>query len=156
GDGAVLGPEEERFFEKQVRPLLVKRCYQCHSSGAKILKGGLHLDSREGWMKGGDSGPAIVPGAPEKSLLIEAVRYQSLEMPPQGKLPDPEIAVLEEWIKMGAPDPRTGPASRRPENVDVNSARAHWSFQGIADPPLPRVKDNGWPRTGVDRFILAR
>jgi hypothetical protein len=156
GDPAVLDPEEERFFEKQVRPLLIKRCYQCHSSGAKILKGGLHLDSREGWMKGGDSGPAIVPGAPEKSLLIEAVRYQSLEMPPQGKLPEPEVAVLEEWIKVGAPDPRTGPASRRHENVDVSSARAHWSLQGIADPPLPSVKNDGWPRTGADRFILAR
>jgi hypothetical protein len=156
GDRAVLGPAEERFFEKQVRPLLVKRCYQCHSSGAKILKGGLHLDSREGWMQGGDSGPAIVPGVPEKSLLIEAVRYQSLEMPPQGKLPEPEIAVLEEWIKAGAPDPRTGPASRRPEDVDVDSADTHWSLQGIGDPPLPRVKNNGWPLTGVDRFILAR
>src|SRR5947208_8006343 len=90
-DAAALGAEEQQFFEKQVRPLLVKHCYQCHSSEAKVLKGGLHLDSRGGWMKGGDSGPAIVPGAPDKSLLIEAIRYQSLEMPPRGKLTESEI-----------------------------------------------------------------
>ena len=75
-DAATLGAEEQQFFEKQVRPLLIKHCYQCHSSEAKILKGGLRLDSRGGWMKGGDSGPAIVPGAPDKSLLIEAIRYR--------------------------------------------------------------------------------
>src|SRR4051812_728469 len=87
-DAATLGAEEQQFFEKQVRPLFIKRCYQCHSSEAKVLKGGLHLDSRSGWMQGGDSGPAVVPGAPDKSLLIEAIRYQSLEMPPRGKLPE--------------------------------------------------------------------
>ena len=106
-------PRGAAVLRKQVRPLLIKHCYQCHSSEAKILKGGLHLDSRGGWMKGGDSGPAIVPGAPDKSLLIEAIRYQSLEMPPEGKLPDSEIVVLEKWVRMGAPDPRTDPASTR-------------------------------------------
>src|SRR5262245_49573809 len=79
---AAIRPEERQFFEKQVRPLLIKHCYQCHSTEAKVLKGGLHLDSRDGWMKGGDTGPAIVPGAPEESLLIEAIRGESLEMPP--------------------------------------------------------------------------
>ena len=82
-DAAALSPVEQQFFENQVRPLLIKHCYQCHSSEAKILKGGLHLDSRGGWMKGGDSGPVIVPGEPDKSLLIEAIRYESLEMPPR-------------------------------------------------------------------------
>ena len=82
-DAATLGAAEQPFFEKQVRPLLIKHCYECHSSGAKTLKGGLHLDSRGGWMKGGDSGPVIVPGEPDKSLLIEAIRYESLEMPPR-------------------------------------------------------------------------
>src|SRR5690348_11396492 len=87
-DAATLGAVERQFFEKQVRPLLIKHCYQCHSSQAKVLKGGLRLDSRDGWMKGGDSGPSIVPGEPDKSPLIEAVRYESLEMPPRGKLPE--------------------------------------------------------------------
>ena len=88
-----------------MRPLLIKHCYQCHSSQAKILKGGLRLDSRGGWMKGGDTGPAIVPARPEESLLIEAIRYQSLEMPPEGKLRDSEISVLEKWVKIGVARP---------------------------------------------------
>src|SRR4051794_14223930 len=85
-EAAALGASEREFFEKQVRPLLIKHCYQCHSSEAKVLKGGLRLDSRSGWMRGGDSGPAIVPGEPDKSPLVDAVRYESLEMPPRGKL----------------------------------------------------------------------
>src|SRR5262245_54895829 len=98
GNAGTLSAEEQQFFEKQVRPLFIKHCYECHSSQAKVLKGGLFLDSRGGWVTGGDSGPAVVPGAPEASLLIEAVRYQSLEMPPRGKLPESEIAVLERWV----------------------------------------------------------
>src|SRR4029077_4745194 len=123
---------------------------------AKVLKGGLHLDSRDGWMKGGDSGPAIVPGAPDDSLLIEAIRYQSLEMPPRGKIPESEIAVLERWVRMGAPDPRTGPAPRRPARPDLDAGRSHWAFRPIAEPPVPCVKDTAWPRSDVDRFILAK
>src|SRR4051794_24408510 len=151
-----ISPEGRQFFEKQVRPLLIKHCYQCHSSEAKVLKGGLHLDSRGGWMKGGDSGPAIVPGEPDKSLLIEAIRYQSLEMPPRGKLPESEIVVLERWVRMGAPDPRTDPAPNQPARADRDAGRSHWAFRPIAEPPVPRVKDDAWPRTGVDRFILAK
>src|SRR5688572_510533 len=99
------------FFERKIRPVLVERCYECHSAQAEKLKGGLLLDTKEGVLKGGDTGPAIVPGNPEKSLLIKAVRYTSddLQMPPKNKkLPDEQIADLEEWVKMGAPDPRTG------------------------------------------------
>src|SRR5689334_505885 len=95
---AAISPEERQFFEKQVRPLLIQHCYQCHSTEAKVLKGGLRLDSRGGWMKGGDTGPAIVPGAPDESLLIEAIRYESLEMPPRGKLADSDITILERWV----------------------------------------------------------
>src|SRR5258707_11879522 len=142
---ATLSPEEQEFFEKQVRPLLVKHCYQCHSSEAKILKGGLHLDSRGGWMKGGESGPVIVPGAPDKSVLIEAIRYQSLEMPPQGKLPDAEIAVLEKWVRLGAPDPRTDPATAKTVRLDFDTGRLHWSFRPIRQPPTPQVKNDAWP-----------
>jgi hypothetical protein len=97
------------FFEKKVRPLLAERCLECHSPEKKV-KGGLRLDTREGWMHGGDGGPAIVPGDLDKSLLITAVRYKDrdLQMPEKRKLPDEEIAILEQWVKMGAPDPRTG------------------------------------------------
>src|ERR1700733_4587853 len=99
------------FFEKKVRPLLAARCFDCHSPDKKI-KGGLRLDSREGWEKGGDTGPAIVPGDPEKSLLVEAIRYgnRDLQMPPKKQLAGDEKEVFEQWIKMGAPDPRTGGA----------------------------------------------
>jgi mono/diheme cytochrome c family protein len=155
-DAATLGAAEQQFFERQVRPLLVEHCYQCHSSSAKVLKGGLRLDSRAGWMKGGDSGPAIVPGAPDESLLIEAIRYRSLEMPPRGKLREAEIAALERWVRMGAPDPRTDPAPARPSRADLDAGRSHWAFRPIADPPVPRVKHGTWPRSDVDRFILAR
>jgi hypothetical protein len=146
------------FFEKQVRPLLVKRCYECHSSGAKAPKGGLSLDNPGGWVKGGDSGPAVVPGSPDESLLIDAIRYGSLEMPPRGKLPAPEIAVLERWVSMGAPAPLSENAHARPvpTTSPAEAARSHWAFRPIADAPVPCVKDTGWPRSDVDRFILAK
>src|SRR5262245_9192403 len=95
------------FFESQVRPLLVEHCYECHSDKKKRPKGGLRLDTRAGWVAGGESGPALVPGDVEKSRLVSAVRYgdQELEMPPSGKLPAAAILVLEEWVARGAPDP---------------------------------------------------
>ncbi len=94
--------------------------------------------------------------APEKSLLIEAIRYESLEMPPRGKLPDAEIAVLERWVRMEAPDPRTDTAPNGPSRADRDAGRSHWAFRPIAKPPVPRVKDVAWPRSDVDRFILAK
>ena len=107
-------PEAIEFFEKKIRPVLVSRCYECHSSASKKLKGGLLLDSREGLLKGGDSGPALVVGDAAKSLLIKAVQQTDpdLQMPPkpQEKLSAAQIADLEAWIKMGAPDPRKPPA----------------------------------------------
>jgi hypothetical protein len=95
------------FFEARVRPLLATRCYACHSAREKKQRGGLHLDSREAILKGGDSGPAVVPGGPDKSLLVQAVRYNhsTLHMPPDGKLPSAELAALEEWVRRGAPFP---------------------------------------------------
>src|SRR6185312_18180 len=98
------------FFEKKIRPIFAEHCYQCHSKDAEKIKGGLLLDTRDGVLKGGDTGPAIVPGEPEKSLLIKAVHYadENLQMPPKNKkLSDEQIADLEAWVKMGAPDPRT-------------------------------------------------
>ena len=105
-----LTSAQAEFFETKVRPILVENCYKCHSAGAEKIKGGLVLDTREGWMKGGDSGPALVPGKPEQSLLVKAIRYtdRDLAMPPNDKkLPDNLIADLEQWIRLGAPDPRT-------------------------------------------------
>ena len=93
------------FFERRVRPLLIGRCYKCHSAEASPLRGGLLLDSRPGWQQGGDSGPALVPGDPDASLIVKAVRYDNdeVQMPPEGKLPEREIAALVEWVRLGRP-----------------------------------------------------
>src|SRR5262245_23451531 len=103
------------FFESKIRPVLVEHCYKCHSAQAKKQQGGLHLDTRDSLRKGGDSGPALVPGKPAESLMLKAVRYADadLKMPPTGKLPDAVIADLEKWITMGAPDPRVTSATGR-------------------------------------------
>lgn len=133
----VQAPAEEAttLFEKEVQPLLRARCYECHSHEGKV-KGGLVLDSRAGWEKGGDSGPAITPGQPEKSLLIRAVRYadQDLTMPPKKKLNDTEIAVLERWVSAGAPDPRvsTSTAKKAGPGMSLEAARSYWAFQPLA------------------------
>ena len=100
------------FFEAKIRPVLVEKCYSCHSSEADELKGGLHLDSRDGILTGGDSGPAAVPGNPAESMIIQALHYDGYEMPPTGKLPKETIANFEHWIEMGMPDPREGTSQR--------------------------------------------
>src|SRR6266581_3806211 len=107
--GRAASADDFEFFEKNIRPLFAENCYKCHSAQSEKLKGGLLLDTREGLLKGGESGPAIVPGDPEKSLLIKAVRYldKDLQMPPKGdKLSDAQVTDLVKWVKMGAPDPR--------------------------------------------------
>ena len=152
--------DDDLFFESKVRPVLIKRCYECHSTGKKI-KGGLNLDSRAGWQEGGDNGPAIVPGDLSKSLLIKAVRYQDEDfaMPPKSRLPADEVAILEEWVKRGAPDPRTGDATQaaKPKRIiDVVAGRKFWAFQPIANPPAPAVKDSAWAKDPLDRFLLAK
>lgn len=136
------------FFEKQVRPLLVKRCYQCH--GESKAGGGLRLDHRAGWQKGGESGPAVVPGKPEASLLIQAINYKSLEMPPKkagGKLSENEIAVLTKWVKLGAPDPRDDAPSSGA--MSATTAKSWWAFQ-----PLPTLQQPLTPAR-IDHFIDA-
>ena len=149
--------EHLEFFEKEVRPLLVKHCYECHSSKSDELKGGLALDSRTGWQEGGDSGPAIEPGNPDDSLFIQAVRYETYEMPPQGKLSAEEIAVFEKWVKLGAPDPREGEVARKSSSgLDLQAAREFWSFQLPEAHRPPAVKDTAWPQTEIDAFVLAR
>ena len=150
-------PGDTEFFEKKVRPLLEQRCLECHSPEKKV-KGGLRLDSREGWAKGGDAGPAIVPGDLEKSLLIEAVRYKNkdLQMPEKRKLPDAEIAILEQWVKMGAPDPRTGgTVAKKQTGLTIEEGKKFWSYIPPKKVAPPAVKDTAWPRGDIDRFILA-
>lgn len=153
-----LTPEQTEFFEKKIRPVLVKHCYQCHSQEAEAanqLKGGLLLDSREGTLTGGDSGPAVEPGKPDETLLLEALRYDTFKMPPKGKLPDNVIADFEAWVKMGAPDPRVGKAPTKPMGIDIEAGRQHWSYQPLRRPGEPQVKNQNWPAGTIDRFILA-
>ncbi|HKB35262.1 MAG TPA: PSD1 and planctomycete cytochrome C domain-containing protein, partial [Gemmataceae bacterium] len=139
------------FFEKRVRPLLADRCYRCHSDRATKLRGGLRLDTREGLLKGGNSGPAVVPGDPDRSLLIRAVRHADpdLKMPPNNRLPAEEVATLEAWVKRGAPVPDTGRATE-------SSTRTHWAFLPPKAQAPPRVKQQGWAQGPIDHFLLAR
>ena len=145
-------PAELEFFEKQVRPLLVASCSECH--GDEKHSNDLRLDSREAILKGGEHGPAIVPGKPDKSLLIQAVRQSGeLEMPPDGKLADKQIAILEHWVEIGAPWPANDvtPADQRAE-----AQRAHWAFQPVRLPAVPSVKDAAWVKNPIDAFVLAK
>jgi hypothetical protein len=147
------------FFEKHIRPILVDKCYKCHSSDSRSVKGGLLLDSKEGVLKGGDSGPAIIAGNPDKSLLIRAVRYtdSDLQMPPKDKkLPAEAIAALEQWVQMGAPDPRTGKSNLGDASSIEEKSKAHWAFRPITNPRVPTTKDRRWARTPIDHFILAQ
>jgi hypothetical protein len=143
------------FFDSKVLPILQKRCFECHSHGTKI-KGGLALDSRSGWAEGGDNGPAIKPGQLEESLVIKAVRYvdAEFEMPPKAKLPASEIAILEEWVKLGAHDPRTAGAGKQKKGIDLAEGRKFWAFQPVSNPKPPLVKDAAWPLDSLDHFIL--
>lgn len=147
------------FFENQIRPLLAKHCFECHSRKAKRLEAGLYLDSRAGVLRGGDSGAAIVPGDPEESLLISAVNYDSFEMPPKGKLKPAEVALLSKWVKMGAPWPKESesPPPLASHDIDWRKRKQeHWSWQPIAEVAPPAVKHQSWPRNPVDQFVLSR
>ena len=144
------------FFESRIRPILVEHCLECHSGDSKILRGGLRLDSRQESLKGGDSGPVLVPGKPEDSLLISAMKYDGLEMPPKGKLPDSVIADFETWIRDGASDPRTESRPARLRPVDWDAAKKHWAFQPLGDPIPPHVDGYGMPENPIDKFVLQR
>ncbi len=154
------------YFERFIRPVLAQKCYGCHSKESGKQKGGLLLDTREGIRMGGDSGHAVVPGDPTESLLLNAIRYtdKEMEMPPKkegGKLPEETIAHFEQWIRMGAPDPRGGATltqatqSTPKKTWDMKTAKEFWAFQLPKAHQPPAVKDTSWPRTDVDRFILA-
>ena len=149
------------FFETTVRPLLAERCWKCH--GAAKSQGGLRLDSRAAALRGGDSGAALVPGRPGSSLLIEAVRYESFEMPPDGKLPEEAVRALEKWIADGAFWPAR-PTAGQGETDAIESegahlwqaARSHWAFQPIQRPQVPVDEEDDWSRNEIDRFVWRR
>jgi hypothetical protein len=155
-----LSPAEARFFETDVRPLLVEKCWPCHGD-TKALKGGLRLTSRASVLRGGDSGPAAVAGNPGESLLVQAVRYHDEpKMPPKEKLKDREVEVLSRWVAMGVfwPDElvaNRAPAQKGGTGPFRDERRPFWAFQPIKDVMAPEVRDKAWARSEVDRFILA-
>ena len=155
---AARGDEGVEFFEKHVRPIFVERCEACHSAAKGKTSGGLALDTRDGWLEGGDSGPPVTPGKPDESLLIKAVRYDDdgPQMPPDdhgGKLADGLVAALVDWVARGAPDPRV--AQARIGGMSPDEARGWWSFQKVQPVELPAVQNTGWPAGDIDRFVLA-
>jgi mono/diheme cytochrome c family protein len=158
---AGVDPKGAEFFQKKIQPILTDHCYKCHSHSGEKIKGGLVVDSLSGLITGGDTGPAVVPGDPAKSLLIEAVSYTNddLQMPPKGKkLSDEQIATLTEWVKMGAPWPEEPgkKVASRPRGKITDEDRQWWSFQPLAKVTPPTVEDRGWTANEVDRFILQR
>jgi cytochrome c553 len=149
-----LDPQQAAFFEAKIRPIFVSSCYKCHSVEQGKNKGGLVLDSREGWAKGGDNGPAIIPGDAAKSKVLIAVSYK---MPPKGeKLTAQQISDLTAWVKMGAPDPRVGIGGAGKLTGLNDKARAHWAYQPVKKSPVPDVKNKAWVRTPIDSFVLSK
>ncbi|MFN3324809.1 MAG: DUF1553 domain-containing protein [Bryobacteraceae bacterium] len=147
----------DEFFESKIRPLLAEKCYNCHSSKARIVFGNVRLDSREAILKGGDSGPVALPGRPDESKLIQAVRYQTVQMPPAGKLSDEEIAALAAWVEAGLPWPKyDAPLPPALESTQKTTAVDHWAWNPVRVTPTPAVRDREWPRDPIDRFTLAR
>ncbi|HEV3439411.1 MAG TPA: DUF1549 domain-containing protein, partial [Gemmata sp.] len=156
GQAADPSDAATEFFEKEVRPLLVEKCQGCH--GEVRPKGKLKLTTRAELLQGGDNGPAVVPGKPDESLLVKAVRYQDEpRMPPKGKLADRQIEILERWVKLGAPWPGTKSPLAKPDGgfTITEKHRQFWSFQPVKATPLPAIRDAAWPRSSIDRFILA-
>lgn len=156
--GAAFDDASLEFFEKQVRPILAARCNECHGAGKGDPKGGLLLTSRAGALKGGDTGPAVVPGKPKESLLVSAIQYGDVyQMPPKSKLPAHEISTLIKWVELGAPWSKesVNPAGTvKPFDLGGRKSE-HWCWQPVTDKPDPTVKNRDWPVSSVDRFILG-
>jgi hypothetical protein len=153
--------EQLDFFESKIRPILATHCYECHAAGAKIVQGGLRVDSRESLQRGGDSGPAVDLLHPNESRLLRALKYDEWEMPPKGKLPDSVVQDFETWIRMGAPDPRSAdpgdtPATRGKSRATIDEGREHWAFRPMVDPPTPATQERNWGTDQLDAFVLAR
>jgi hypothetical protein len=154
GDGPSAADVE--FFERKVRPLLAEHCWECHSAKTKH-RGGLYLDSRATLLKGGDNGPAVVPGAPERSLLVRLIGYQErIKMPPRSRLGDAQIADLTEWVRRGAPWPDDKGTVADAREFDLEKRKRHWSLQPLWRGAPPAVKDAAWGRNPIDSFVLAK
>jgi len=154
-------PESIRFFEKQVRPVLQAHCIKCHGSKGKP-KGGLRLSSRAAILAGGDTGPAVSIEEPKESLLLEAINYEGYEMPPKGKLPAKQIAILTRWVELGLPwtpggepDPAHEPEKNGPPQV-TEETKSFWSFRPVTRPELPNVEAHEWIKSPIDAFVLSR
>lgn len=152
---ADMSPDQRAFFETKIRPVLVKQCYECHAQTAKKVGGKLLLDAPSEMIAGGESGPAMIPGKPDDSLIIQALRYDGIEMPPKKRLSDQVVNDFVTWVKMGAPDPRAD-APKVARSTPVSDKSAQWSYQPRSQPKVPVVSNLGWPRDSVDRFILAK
>ena len=149
--------EQTDFFESKVRPLLARNCYQCHSEQAKIRYSNLRVDGRVALLHGGDRGPAIVPGDPSSSQLIQAVRYENLEMPPAGRLSEDQIEVLVKWVEMGAPWPDLEVAAGAKTSEgrgNLAASHSHWAWKPVQKGSPPPVRDKTWPAHPIDNFIL--
>ncbi len=149
-------PKAAEFFESKIRPVLIDKCYKCHSEKAekaKKLRGGLLLDTLSGWQKGGDTGKAIVPGKPTEGTLLKSLRHEGeIQMPPDGKLPATVVADFEKWIKEGATDPRTNTTTAKAVGIDLEKGRQFWSLQI----PKPQTVPANTEPTSIDRFIRAK
>lgn len=157
---AVFGDEGTDFFERKIRPVLVEHCYECHSSKAQKAMGGLELDTKARMRDGGDSGAGVVPKSLDESLILDAIRYESFEMPPTGKLSDEIIRDFEKWIRMGAPDPRKADhsvAGNKPaSDIDWLTAKNHWAFQPPRSQPMPSLSSNNGVQNRIDQFVRHR
>lgn len=147
---------DQEFFEKKIRPVLVEHCYDCHAADAKKVRGGLLLDSRSAIRAGGESGAGVVPGNPEESLVLDAIRYESFEMPPSGKLPERVIADFEKWIHDGAVDPREAETKIEATQIDIEAGKEFWCFRPVEQHPLPEVEMREWPESAIDAFLLHK
>ena len=156
-DRALNAAGDIEFFEKEVRPLLAKHCFMCHSGKADEIRGGLRLDSRAAVVRGGETGPAILPGEPDLSALIRAIEYdRDLKMPPESKLAADKIAILNRWVQIGAPWPNSPslPTTTGGEFPLEQRTRDHWCWRPISDPPTPYVADANWPLSPMDSFLM--
>ncbi len=151
-----MSPEQRAFFESKIRPVMVKHCYECHSAGAKKIGGKLLLDTPAEMFSGGESGPSVIPGKPDESLIVQALRYDGIEMPPKKRLPDMVVNDFVTWVRMGAPDPRVNaPVAAKKGAVTADKA-ALWSFRPVVNPTPPAVRAKDWPREPMDAFVLAK
>lgn len=145
-------PQLLQFFEQKIRPVLVQHCYKCHSAKSSQVRGGLLVDSRAGLLRGGDSGPAVVPGDVQAGQLLAALRHETVEMPPDRRLPDSVIEDFQSWIRAGAVDPRAGEVSEARQQIDIEQGRQFWSFRPVQNPDVPEAGGD-WARDAADHFL---